>query len=153
MIEEAFLRDLDRNDLRVHRPYSFESFALAEDSTETYPVTVSLVKGPSEEGGKDGGEISQIKCKYLVGCDGGRSAVRELLMKEHKFVMTGEYVDTLWGALDAGEWAFLFFGTMVHAPNIHSLVGHRSRHFRLPRSPQDRCHSQCQVGIVSSIGI
>jgi phenol 2-monooxygenase len=106
MIEEAFLRDLDRNDLRVHRPYSFKSFSLPEnvtDSTEGYPVTVELTKGPSTEGGNDGGEVVSINCKYLVGCDGGRSAVRQLLMDKHGVVMTGEYVDTLWGALDAGE--------------------------------------------------
>jgi 2-polyprenyl-6-methoxyphenol hydroxylase-like FAD-dependent oxidoreductase len=104
MIEEAFLRDLDRNDLRVHRPYSFKSFSLPEnvtDSTEGYPVTVELTKGPSTEGGNDGGEVVSINCKYLVGCDGGRSAVRQLLMDKHGVVMTGEYVDTLWGALDA----------------------------------------------------
>lgn len=38
-----------------------------------------------------------------VGCDGGRSAVRRFLEIHHGVEMKGDWVDTLWGAIDAGK--------------------------------------------------
>ena len=43
-----------------------------------------------------------IRAKYMVGCDGGRSSVRHFLQERHGFKFDGEWVDTLWGAIDAG---------------------------------------------------
>lgn len=106
MIEEAFLRDMDNNGLRVTRPYGFRSFTVDEsaDSTDpaVFPVTVELVK--QEEGEKPEivkeRESIKVKTKYLIGCDGGRSAVRQFLIESHDYKMEGDFVDCLWAAGD-----------------------------------------------------
>ncbi|MGG7575626.1 rifampin monooxygenase [Streptomyces sirii] len=43
-------------------------------------VTVELASGGAPgSGGAAGGEVTRLRSRYLVGCDGGRSAVRKLL--------------------------------------------------------------------------
>lgn len=96
MIEEAFLRDMDTNGLRVTRPYGFRSFKV--DEADDYPVTVELAR--QEEGKEPTGDSIFVKTKYLIGCDGGRSAVRQYLQNEHGYTMDGDYVDCLWAAGD-----------------------------------------------------
>jgi hypothetical protein len=103
MIEEAFLRDMERNGLRATRSFSFKSYTIDSNSNDDHPVTVELTKGPTTEGGKDGGEVTTVKCKYLVGCDGGRSAVRQFGIENHGLSFEGELLSTLWGAGDFGE--------------------------------------------------
>lgn len=102
MIEEAFLRDMDRNGLRATRAFSFKSYKIDNetDSPDAHPVTVELTKG---ENGKDGDEVVSVRCKYLVGCDGGRSAVRQFGIQNHGLSFDGELLSTLWGAGDFGE--------------------------------------------------
>lgn len=108
MIEEAFLRDMNRNGLRVTRPFTFHSYkidqALAKSSDpNVYPVTVELKQEPSTEGGNDGGKIVSVQCKYLVGCDGGRSAVRRHACQNDGVTFEGDLTSTLWGAGDFGK--------------------------------------------------
>lgn len=109
MIEEAFLRDMDRNGLRATRSFTFKSYKIDpttanSNSPTDYPVTVELVRGPSEEGGKDGGEVVTVQAKFLVGCDGGRSEVRQFGIENHGLTFDGDLLSTLWGAGDFGEW-------------------------------------------------
>lgn len=103
MIEEAFLRDMERNGLRATRPYTFKSYTIDESAIDGHAVTVELEKLASEEGGSDGGEVTTVKAKYLVGCDGGRSEVREFGVKNHGLKFDGDMIMTLWGAGDFGE--------------------------------------------------
>jgi 2-polyprenyl-6-methoxyphenol hydroxylase-like FAD-dependent oxidoreductase len=103
MIEEAFLRDMERNGLRVTRPYSFKSFKIDDSKTSdpaAHPVTVELVKGVVNQDGTHEGEVTTVQTKYLIGCDGGRSAVRIFGEKHHGLTMTGDLLSTLWGAGD-----------------------------------------------------
>lgn len=45
--------------------------------------------------------ITYINLNCIVGCDGGRSSVRSFLEANHGITMDGDWVDTLWGAIDA----------------------------------------------------
>jgi phenol 2-monooxygenase len=58
-----------------------------------YPVTVTLrhVKGFEETG-----EISTVRAKYVVGCDGARSATRTSIGRE----LVGDLTDERWGVMD-----------------------------------------------------
>lgn len=47
--------------------------------------------------GAEPGMIEKVKCKYVIGCDGGHSWVRRKLGIE----MVGEQTDYIWGVLDA----------------------------------------------------
>jgi phenol 2-monooxygenase len=58
-----------------------------------YPVTVTLqhMKGLEETG-----ETSIIRAKYVVGCDGSRSAIRKAIGRE----LAGEVTTESWGVMD-----------------------------------------------------
>ncbi|KDN46464.1 FAD/NAD(P)-binding domain-containing protein [Tilletiaria anomala UBC 951] len=111
LIEGAFLRDMERHGQRVTRPWAFKDFVMRPEVDNERPVEVTLVKmepvvETKNEGGaptysvKATGETKTIRTKYLIGCDGGRSAVRTKLEKSHGFEFKGDWVDTLWAALD-----------------------------------------------------
>ena len=55
-----------------------------------HPVNVQLHKGAS-------GEIENVRARYVVGCDGARSAVRSAIGQELK----GEAANKAWGVIDA----------------------------------------------------
>ena len=58
--------------------------------------------------------LSAHRClSFVVGCDGGRSAVKLFLVNHHGIEMKGYWVDTLWGAIDAGN-VTLYQGLLVH---------------------------------------
>jgi 2-polyprenyl-6-methoxyphenol hydroxylase-like FAD-dependent oxidoreductase len=109
LIEGAFLEDMEKHNQRVTRPWRFKDFVMTNDYI--YPVSVTLEKmQPVEDGVNEGGaptytikptgEFIQVKTKYLVGCDGGRSPVRGVMERKHNVEMKGDWVDTLWAAMD-----------------------------------------------------
>ncbi|MGK9050350.1 FAD-binding monooxygenase [Neorhizobium petrolearium] len=58
----------------------------------THPVTVRLERlDPSHEG-----QVETVKARYVVGCDGARSAVRKSLGRELK----GDSANQAWGVMD-----------------------------------------------------
>ena len=104
LIERAFLRDMERHGVRVTRPWAFESFDIHHESGYLHPVEVVL-KRVVPEGAEDKyaqqAVTKKVRCKYMIGCDGGRSAVRRIMEARHGVEMKGDWVDTLWGAIDA----------------------------------------------------
>ncbi|KAN0063049.1 hypothetical protein ACQY0O_004212 [Thecaphora frezii] len=108
LIEGGLLRDMERHGQRVTRPWALRDFQMSSGS---HPVTVTLEKmkpvvESTNEGGapisviKPTGETKTIKTKYLIGCDGGRSKVRKTMEVRHGVTFDGDWVDTLWAALD-----------------------------------------------------
>jgi phenol 2-monooxygenase len=62
------------------------------DSSNDYPVTVTIERtDPGHEGQKE-----VVAARYVVGCDGARSTVRELLNLE----MRGDSANKAWGVMD-----------------------------------------------------
>lgn len=65
----------------------FRSNMTADDTQEVIALA---------EKSKQAGQIEQVRAKFLVGCDGAHSWVRNQL----GFVLTGESTDYIWGVLD-----------------------------------------------------
>ena len=84
---------MEAHNAHAVRPWSFKAFHLVPTDTE-YPVHVTLKHAKEQS-------TRTVRTKFLVGCDGGRSDVRQFLEKHHGFEMKGDWVDTLWGAIDA----------------------------------------------------
>lgn len=110
LIEGGYLRDMHRHGQHVHRPWGFDDFKFTGDN-KTHPVEVTLTKmepvqETTNEGGaptyvvKPTGETRTVRTKYLIGCDGGRSKVRTRMQERHDVQFEGDWVDTLWAALD-----------------------------------------------------
>jgi phenol 2-monooxygenase len=58
-----------------------------------HPVTVTL---RHVEDGRDTGRTSTVRARYVVGCDGARSAVRTAIGRE----LAGDAMDQSWGVMD-----------------------------------------------------
>ncbi|KAI8965402.1 3-propionate hydroxylase [Daldinia sp. FL1419] len=70
--EEIFRNALKQHNVRVEAPVELTT-ASVDDTvpTKDYKVTATLLH-------QDTGAYEIVKCKYLIGCDGGRSSVRHI---------------------------------------------------------------------------
>lgn len=109
IIEGGYLKDMERHGQRVHRPWGFVDFKFVKDDSRPVEVTLEKMEPVQEttnQGGaptyvvKPTGVKKTVRTKYLVGCDGGRSKVRSRMEERHGVEMKGDWVDTLWAALD-----------------------------------------------------
>ena len=93
-----FYLDVMRNSAsRLEPHYSRRFLDLQVESTSagdapSHPVTVRLERiDPAHEG-----QIETVKARYVVGCDGARSAVRQSLGR----VLRGDSANQAWGVMD-----------------------------------------------------
>lgn len=110
-IEQCFFDFISKSSkVRIDRPtaptnlYIDEQTSLEEDS---YPISLTL-KTPADhaKGGQSNGHTgghtdapsseTTINCRYLIGCDGAHSWVRDQLGIE----MEGEQTESVWGVMD-----------------------------------------------------
>ncbi|QJX02040.1 hypothetical protein HML84_07415 [Alcanivorax sp. IO_7] len=77
---------------RIEPDYGLEFVGLEIDRGAEYPVTVTLrhVSGERE------GEERTVHAKYVVGCDGAHSKVREAIGRQH----LGKVANHAWGVMD-----------------------------------------------------
>ncbi len=89
----AYLRDhMERSAARLEPFYGLRATGVEVDTdgSSEYPVTLTL-----EHAAKDAG-ASTIRAKYVVGCDGARSAIRAAIGRE----LTGDATSQSWGVMD-----------------------------------------------------
>ncbi|WP_067671171.1 FAD-binding monooxygenase [Nocardia miyunensis] len=77
---------------RVEPDYGYEFLTLTVTGEGAYPVTVVLRHTSGERAGRE----RIVKAKYVIGCDGARSRVREALGR--RFV--GKQANHAWGVMD-----------------------------------------------------
>ncbi|WP_372985057.1 FAD-binding monooxygenase [Marinobacter sp.] len=77
---------------RLTPDYGLEFVGLTVHDGETYPVEVTL---RHTEGDKEGQECT-VKAKYVIGCDGAHSRVRESIGRKH----IGAVSNHAWGVMD-----------------------------------------------------
>ena len=92
----AYLRDhMERSASRL-RPYyglSARDVRVDADGSSEYPVTVT-VQHLGEL--RETGETSSIRARYVVGCDGSRSAIRTAIGRQ----LVGDPMNQSWGVMD-----------------------------------------------------
>jgi phenol 2-monooxygenase len=92
----AFLRDhMNRSASRLQPCYGLHASDLTVDSSRTveHPVTVTL---QHLEDGRETGQASTVRARYVVGCDGARSSVRTAIGRE----LVGDPMNQTWGVMD-----------------------------------------------------
>jgi phenol 2-monooxygenase len=92
----AYLRDhMERSPSRLTPFYGLHASDVDVDASgaSEYPVTVALRR---MNGQRETGETSTIRAKYVVGCDGARSAIRSAIGRE----LVGDATDESWGVMD-----------------------------------------------------
>ena len=90
MIERVFIGDLEKNSVKIQRPWTIKGFTSDEKADPAYPVTVDLEHVDGE--GKE-----TVKAKYLFGGEGARSFIRDQLKIGIKHKDPIAYV---WGVMD-----------------------------------------------------
>ncbi|MBW6421689.1 FAD-binding monooxygenase [Rhizobium sp. XQZ8] len=94
-VHDFYLETMRRSPSRLEPHYARRLADLDVDTSATagdHPVTVRLER--TETGHE--GEIETVKARYVVGCDGARSAVRKSLGRELK----GDSANQAWGVMD-----------------------------------------------------
>ena len=92
----SYLRDhMRRSAPRAEPLYGLEVTDVGVDngSSDEHPVTVTVAH---VRGGEPTGERSTVRARYVVGCDGARSGVRQAIGRR----LEGDRTDQSWGVLD-----------------------------------------------------
>lgn len=91
-VHDFFLDVMRRSPSRLEPDYSRRLVDLQIDNAASHPVTVRLERvDPSHEG-----EIQTVRARYVVGCDGARSAVRKSIGR----TLQGDSANQAWGVMD-----------------------------------------------------
>jgi 2-polyprenyl-6-methoxyphenol hydroxylase-like FAD-dependent oxidoreductase len=87
------------------------------DGAGAYPVTVRLERlDPSHEG-----QVESVKARFVVGCDGARSAVRQSLGR----ALQGDSANQAWGVMDVlavTDFPDIRIKSAIHSANEGSLL-------------------------------
>lgn len=119
--EDIFRRRLRELGVRLEAPVELVSVDVAESTpADGYRITAIVKNGLS-------GEISVIKCKYLIGADGGRSFVRQALQipfdgstSEDKWVRIDGVIETdmpktrVYGAIESPTHGNVLWAALDH---------------------------------------
>jgi phenol 2-monooxygenase (NADPH) len=94
-VHDFFLDAMRNSPSQLEPDYARRMVGLTIDDLnggETHPVTVTLAR---VDGAQDG-EKETVKARYVVGCDGARSAVRTALGRK----LQGDSANQAWGVMD-----------------------------------------------------
>lgn len=93
-VHDFYLEKMAKSATRLVPYYSrkLASLVRAEDGASAYPVTAQFERQDAEHAGK----LETIRAKYVVGCDGARSAVRQSM----GLTLKGDSANHAWGVMD-----------------------------------------------------
>jgi phenol 2-monooxygenase len=92
-VHDMYLETMRNSPSRLEPDYSLRLAGLDIDpAAADYPVTATLER---LEPGRNG-ELLEVRARYVVGCDGARSAVRTAIGRE----LTGDSANQAWGVMD-----------------------------------------------------
>jgi phenol 2-monooxygenase len=91
-IQDFLLETMHNSTSRLTPDYNFELTGITRDDSQQYPIAATLRK----HGGNDDGREFTVRARYLVGCDGARSAVRNAIGLE----LRGDAANHAWGVMD-----------------------------------------------------
>ncbi|WP_324277889.1 FAD-dependent monooxygenase [Blastococcus brunescens] len=115
----AYLRDsMARSASRLEPCYGLQAADVQVAPDGKAPVTVTLRHVAD---GQETGEISTVRARYVVGCDGARSAVRTSIGQE----LVGDAMNSSWGVMDVlavTDFPDIRLKAVVHSADQGSLL-------------------------------
>ncbi|MDR6867601.1 phenol 2-monooxygenase [Microbacterium resistens] len=91
-VHDYLLEAMRRSPSRLAPDYGLEFVSLDRQDGEEYPLEVRLRRV-----GTSADDLVTVRARYLIGCDGARSAVRKAIGG----VLSGDATNHAWGVLDA----------------------------------------------------
>ena len=118
-VHDFYLEKMEESAARLVPHYNRRLAKLVRDADEanSYPVTVQLER--QDDGHK--GKLETIRAKYVVGCDGARSGVRQAIGLSLK----GEPANHAWGVMDVlvnTDFPDIRFKSLVQSASEGSLL-------------------------------
>ena len=89
-VHDYYLEKMHRSPRRLAPDYGLRFLDLNIDESRPYPVEVRLAHGDADS------SVETINARYVVGCDGARSAVRRSV----NLKLEGESANQAWGVMD-----------------------------------------------------
>jgi phenol 2-monooxygenase len=115
----AYLRDsMARSSSRLEPFYGLQAADVQVSPDGDAPVTVTL---RHVRDGQDTGRTSTIRAKYVVGCDGARSAIRGAIGQE----LVGDAMNQTWGVMDVlavTDFPDIRLKAVIHSANQGNLL-------------------------------
>jgi phenol 2-monooxygenase len=116
----AHLREsMQRSPTRLRPYYGLQARDVrVVDPDAAYPVEVCL---DHQRGREPTGESSTVRAKYVVGCDGARSAVRQAIGRE----LVGDPMNQSWGVMDVlavTDFPDIRLKCAIHSANSGNLL-------------------------------
>ncbi|HET6392658.1 MAG TPA: FAD-binding monooxygenase [Blastococcus sp.] len=115
----AWLRDsMARSSSRLEPFYGLQAADVQVSPDGRSPVTVTLRR---VQDGEDTGETATIRARYVVGCDGARSAVRTSIGQE----LVGDAMNQTWGVMDVlgvTDFPDIRLKAVIHSANGNLLI-------------------------------
>jgi phenol 2-monooxygenase (NADPH) len=115
----AYLRDsMARSSSRLEPFYGLQAADVQVAPDGRSPVTVTL---RHVRDGQDTGETSTVRARYVVGCDGARSAVRTSIGQE----LVGDAMNQTWGVMDVlavTDFPDIRLKAVIHSANQGNLL-------------------------------
>ncbi|MDP5185319.1 FAD-binding monooxygenase [Blastococcus sp. BMG 814] len=118
---QAWLREhMARSAGRLAPRYGLHATDVAVDPTggSDHPVTLTL---QHLRGGEATGEVSTIRARYVVGCDGARSSIRTAIGRE----LVGDPMNSSWGVMDVlavTDFPDIRLKAAIHSANQGNLL-------------------------------
>lgn len=118
-VHDFYLEIMQKSASRIVPHYSrkLASLVRSEDGTSAYPVTAQFER---QDAGHMG-EIETIRAKYVVGCDGARSAVRQSM----GLALKGDSANHAWGVMDVlvnTDFPDIRFKALIQSASEGSIV-------------------------------
>lgn len=92
-VQDYFVEFMEKSPARITPDYGIEFVGMERTGDEEYPLKVHLRY--TAQARKD--EVRSVRVKYVVGCDGAHSVVRNAIGRE----MVGQQAAHAWGVIDA----------------------------------------------------
>ena len=118
-VHDFYLEKMQKSASRLVPHYSRRLSSLVRDADESNPYPVTAQFERQDDGHK--GELETIRAKYVVGCDGARSGVRQAMGLHLK----GESANHAWGVMDVlvnTDFPDLRFKSLVQSATEGSLL-------------------------------
>jgi phenol 2-monooxygenase len=118
-VHDFYLEKMQKSAARLTPHYSRRLASLVRDADDASPYPVAAQFERQDEGHQ--GELETIRAKYVVGCDGARSGVRQSMGLSLK----GESANHAWGVMDVlvnTDFPDLRFKSLVQSSTEGSLL-------------------------------
>ena len=115
----AYLREaMLRSPSRLEPVYGLQAVDVDTAPNGDRPVTVTLAH---HRDGRPTGEVSVVRAKYVVGCDGSRSAIRTAIGQK----LVGDAMNQTWGVMDVlatTDFPDIRLKCAIHSANQGNLL-------------------------------